>query len=93
MAPKMRKSAAEARAQAEEEVAKMLARARDLQFRSQCNDIKMAMKSYPELSPSAIAHLTSLGVDWGRVGCPQGSLRKAELPLLAAEVGATSEGT
>ena len=92
MAPKMRKSAAEARAQAEEEVAKMLARARDLQFRSQCNDIKMAMKSYPELSPSAIAHLTSLGVDWGRVGCPQGSLRKSELPLLAAVVGATSEG-
>jgi hypothetical protein len=91
MAPKTKKSPAEARAQAEEEVAKMLARARDLQFRSQCNDIKMAMKSYPELAPSVIAHLTSLGVDWGKVGCPQGSVKTAELPLLASVVGPVSE--
>ena len=91
MAPKAKRTAAEARALAEEEVAKMLQRARALTFRSQCNDIRQAMKSYPELAPSVISHLTSLGVDWTKVGCPQDA--KKEMPLLAAAVGAAESGS
>ena len=71
MDPKAKRTPREMRENADREAARHMQKAREVKFKSQVYDVSCALTHYPEFAPSVIQHLTSVGVDWDKAGCPQ----------------------